>query len=167
MMKIKIQKQRTQISEQKEAINEVAPLAALPAVLGAISKKIPWKKIGGSLMGALGIGGGNSDEKEADMTADAIHNKAEQDPLNVEGPALAQQVKLLAQTNDLLQSIETKIGQLPQDPDVVGSNTPDPRPSEPEPESPEPKRKDSKPKPRTYNVVTEIKLKINKKNKSL
>tara|TARA_R110002020_G_scaffold51402_14_gene145463 strand:+ start:417 stop:869 length:453 start_codon:yes stop_codon:yes gene_type:complete len=148
MMKIKIYKRQAQISEQKEVVNE-----ALPAVLGAVASKVPWKKIG---KGLLSMVGGGSDEKEAEMEADAIHQKAEEDPLDVESGQMAMQIRLLAQANETLKSIEDKIGQLPQDPDVMGSNTPD-SPSAPAPE------KSAKPKPDTFKVVKEIKLKINKK----
>ena len=87
MMKIKIYKRQAQISEQKEVVNE-----ALPAVLGAVASKVPWKKIG---KGLLSMVGGGSDEKEAEMEADAIHQKAEEDPLDVESGQMAMQIRLL------------------------------------------------------------------------
>jgi len=150
-MKIKIQKRKPQ-----EQLHE-----GLPAVLGRVASKIPWGKLG---KGLLSLVGGSSDEKEAEMGADAIHQKAEEDPLDVESDQLAVQARLLAQANELLKSIDDKIGNLPQDPDVVGSNTPDSEPSR----RSAPTKADSKPK--TFKVVkevNEIKLKINKNNKSL
>ena len=147
-MKIKIQKRKPQ-----EQLHE-----GLPAVLGRVASKIPWGKLG---KGLLSLVGGGSDEKEAEMGADAIHQKAEEDPLDVESDQLAVQARLLAQANELLKSIDDKMGNLPQDPDVVGSNTPDSKP----PKRSAPTKVDNKPK--TFKVVNEIKLKINKNNKSL
>jgi len=151
-MKIKIQKRKPQ-----EQLYE-----GLPAVLGRIASKVPWKKIG---KGLLSVVGGGGDEEEAEATADAIHQKAETDPLDVESDQMAVQARLLAQANDLLKSIDDKVGNLPQDPDVVGSNTPDP---EPEPVRRSTSQKTEKrPRPQTFKVVNEIKLKLKKNTKSL
>ena len=114
-MKIKIHKTRT--------LNESTLEEGLPAaVVPAITRLAPMlRKWGPKIAKAVPALGGGDDEEKAQAIADAISDKVEVNPLDVESETLTQHTQMLDDIRQILQGINASIAKLPQDPGAIAA----------------------------------------------